>query len=188
MDKTMLKRYFQMLLTPGLMLFLGVVLLIKPDEASWFLGRVLSIILLAAGILSALQASRMRELLAIRLLPAVACLLIGLWLFRSPLALAEFLGKIAGLLLLLRGIQDIVNSLTWKTGLGWAVAGTAIGALLLFVPMTASRLVLGLCGAALILVAAAMAYGRFHKPRIIDPATIIDPEDIVTGDDSVDTQ
>lgn len=188
MDKTMLKRYFQMLLTPGLMLLLGVVLMIKPDEASSFLGRLLSVILLAAGVLSALQASRMRELLVIRLLPAIACFAVGAWLFSSPLALAEFLGKIAGLLLLLRGIQDIVYAVSWKTGLGWAIAGTAIGALLLFVPLTASRLVLGLCGAALIVVAAAMAYGRLHPPRIINPADIIDTEDIVDVDDSVDAQ
>lgn len=188
MDKTMMKRYFQMLLTPALMLFLGVVLLIKPDAASAALGRVLGAVLLAAGILSTVQAARVREWLVIRLLPAVACFGIGLWLLRTPLALAEFLGKIAGLLLLLRGIQDIVYAVSWKSGLGWAVAGAALGAVLLFVPMTASRLVLGLCGGILIAAAAAMAYGRFHRPRVIDPATIIDPEDIIDNDNIIDAQ
>ena len=162
MENLSMKQRFQLLLTPVLMVVLGAVLLVRPDSASALVGTVLGWLLIAVGVVCALYAAKVRDLVVLRALPAIACFAVGVWMLKHPLALAAALGRIAGLLIALQGVQDIINAKRWKCGMSWAIATAAMGAVLVLLPMTASRLVLGACGLALVVMGGLEAWGRMR--------------------------
>lgn len=166
------KQKCQMLLTPALMVVLGIILLVRPDSASALVGMVLGWVLIAAGVSCTAFLIKIRDFVVFRALPAIACFVVGVWLLKNPLALASVLGRIAGVIIALQGIQDILHAIEWKCGMTWAVVATAVGVLLILVPMTASRLVMGLCGVALILLGAAEGYGRVKLESPISADTV----------------
>lgn len=169
-----LKQKCQMLLTPALMVILGIILLIRPDAASALMGKILGWVLIAAGVVCTAFVIKVRDYVVFRALPAIACFAVGVWLLNHPLALASVLGRVAGVVIALQGIQDILHAIEWKCGMSWAVVATAVGALLILVPMTASRLVLGVCGAALILLGVAEGYGRVKLGSPIAGETVLE--------------
>lgn len=164
------KQRLQQLITPALMLVLGVVLLVRPDSASALVGKVLAWCLIAVGVLCAAYCAKERSYIVIRAIPAFACFAVGIWLLRNPLALAAALGRLAGVIIVLQGVQDVLHAIEWKRGLLWGIVATAAGVLLLLVPMTASRLVMGLCGIALIMLGGAIGWGRIKGKKLpLDP-------------------
>ncbi len=169
-----LKQKTQMLLTPVLMVILGIILLVRPDSASALVGKVLGWLLIAGGVVCTAFVIKIRDYIVFRAVPAIACFAVGVWLLNNPLALASVLGRVAGILIALQGIQDILHAIEWKCGMTWAVVATGVGVLLVCVPMTASRLVMGLCGAALILLGAAEGYGRIKLGSPIADGTVLD--------------
>lgn len=169
-----LKQRFQMFLTPVLMVILGIILLVRPDSASALVGKVLGWLLIAAGVVCTAFLIKIHDYVVFRAVPAIACFAVGVWLLNHPLALAAVLGRVAGILIALQGIQDILHAIEWKCGMTWAAVATAVGVLLVCVPMTASRLVMGLCGAALILLGAAEAYGRVKLGSPLAGETVLE--------------
>lgn len=169
-----LKQKFQMFLTPVLMVILGIILLVRPDSASALVGKILGWMLIAAGVVCTAFIIKIRDFVVFRAVPAIACFAVGVWLLNHPLALASVLGRVAGIVIALQGIQDILHAIEWKCSMTWAVVATAVGVLLVCVPMTASRVVMGLCGVALILLGAAEGYGRMKLGSPIAEGTVLD--------------
>lgn len=174
MENLSLKQRCQLLLTPVLMILLGVILLVRPDSASALVGTVLGWVLIAVGAVCALYAVKMRDLIILRALPAIACFAVGVWMLRHPLALAAALGRIAGLLIALQGVQDIINARRWNCGMRWAVIAVAVGVLLVLVPMTASRLVLGICGLVLIALGGVEGWARIRMGNSGGESIVLD--------------
>lgn len=168
------KQKCRLLLTPVLMILLGVCLLLRPDSASAFVGKVLGWALIAVGAAYGVFAVRIRDFIVFRAIPALVCIGVGIWLLGSPLVLASVLGRIAGILIALQGIQDILHAIEWKCSMTWAIVATAVGALLIFVPMTASRLVMGVCGVVLIAMGGLVAYGRIKSDYLVVTASTLD--------------
>lgn len=179
------KQKLQQFITPVLMLVLGVLLLVRPDSASALVGKVLAWCLIAVGVVCAAYCAKERSYIVIRAIPAFACFAVGIWLLRNPLALAATLGRLAGVIIVLQGVQDILHAIEWKRNLLWAIVATAAGILLLLVPMTASRLVMGLCGVAIIVLGAAIGWGRVKGKKTVTVTLDANGFDVQTTDEAV---
>ena len=140
---------------------LGVLLLISPDTASALLGRLCGWVLVIAG--AVLGAGVLRgDRAIVRVLVALVLIAGGVRLLRNPLSLASFIGRFAGLLLLIRGGQDFFGSAAAR-GKALAAVIALLGLVLLLLPMTTSRLVFSGIGAVLVLLGIAEAVSRLRN-------------------------
>lgn len=158
---------------PVLITLLGLVLLLSPDSASALIGKLLAWGILLAGIGSALGALKGSGRTG-KLVSAILLLSAGLWLLRNPLFLAKFIGRVLGLILLLRGIQDFSVSRKNYPDKFSLIPGfiAVIGLILLVLPLTTSRLLFSAVGIVLICMGAGEACSRLrgqdNDPNIID--------------------
>lgn len=162
----------QQLSVPALVGILGLVLLFSPDTASALIGKVAGIGLLVVGIIY------LAEGLGVKLTPGrdltigILCLVGGFWLLRSPLALAAWIGRIAGILFVLRGLDGLREA--GQTGLSktWPLVTTLAGVLLVLSPMITSRVVLKAIGLVLAVVGGLTICNRIRQQKLLD-----EPED-----------
>ena len=146
---------------------LGLLLLLRPDSASALVGRVIGWILVVIGGGLVLDSILVRDAMAGRILFAAVTLAVGVWLVRNPLRLAAMVGRIAGLLILIRAAQDIVNASRWNCGMRYAIVSALIGAVLIVLPMTTSRLVMVLLGLVVIVLGGLMAWDRLKLGKLL---------------------
>ena len=150
-------RYAKLLLAPLLVIVLGVVLMVRPDSGSALVGKVggWALILLGGGLI--LDSLLIPSALTGKILFAAAALAAGVWLVRNPLGLAAAIGRIAAVLILIRGVQDMINASRWKCGMRYALISAIVGAVLILLPMTTSRIVMVLLGLLVALLGVLMA-------------------------------
>ena len=145
---------------PVTLIFFGLLLLIFPDSASVIIAYGVGGILLLAGIVMGIGAALDRRLSQI--FWTVACLSIGGTLMGNPLLLARNLGRFLGILLAIEGGSCLRNgSRTFGTVL------LAAAAVVLFSPMTLSRLVFSLCGAVVLVMGIAVLISRLKQLRYL---------------------
>lgn len=172
MTKQRIIYYIRQLFTPGLMVVLGLTLIFSPDSASALIAQVLGWLVAAAGTVLIISGAKGKVLSAA--LYGAACLLIGIWLIRNPLILAKSIGRISGLVLLVRGIGDIWESSQEKRELVIPILTAGLGAVLLLLPMTTSRVVMILFGLVLLLLGGTTFAARI---RLILARKLPDPDD-----------
>ena len=176
MKKKDVQSMVRLMLTPVLMVILGIVLVVRPDSASALVGKVLGWVLLVVGIGLLVESIAVKELTTSRILFVVVAAALGLWLGRNPLRLAA-LGRVAGLLILVRAVQDIINAARWKCGMKYALLSAIIGGLLILLPMTTSRAVWVIVGLLVIAVGVLMAIDRLKPGKLLgDGGNIIDAQ------------
>lgn len=180
MKKEKIFNYLQLVFTPCVLILLGLVLLCSPDTASALIGRVLGWGLLVVGILFAAAAFSGKTNAPSNALGAIACIAVAIWLLNDPLVLASGIGRVVGILLGLRGIQDIAESKSTSKQLISGIIMLVGGLILLFLPMTTSRLVFRLLGIAVIIYGGCVLASRLRKrkntPGLDDPNIIdVDP-------------
>lgn len=166
MKKQDILSVIQLLLAPVLVILLGLLLLVNPDSASVLISRILGwgLTILGAGCgIAALFSDRGR---VAKLIGAGVLLVCGGVLISTPLLLASFAGRLVGLLLVLDGIPDMVNAHRRGARFLMPLIVTVIGAVLVLMPMTASRLVFSLCGLVVTFIGVAMLLDRIRKPRL----------------------
>lgn len=83
---------------------------------------------------------------------------------------AAGLGRLAGILLVVRGIQDILNASRYHYGILPAVITTILGAVLIALPMATSRVVISLCGLLVLIVGIAILVDRLKNRRPKEPS------------------
>ena len=164
----------QLYLAPVLVILLGLMLLISPDTASALISKILGGALSLVGfVLAAIALFGNRRVG--KLIFALAIVACGGILSANPLLLASFAGRIVGILLLVDGIGDMINA--HRRGIRglMPLLVTILGAILVLMPMTASRLLFGLCGLAVTVVGFFMLLDRLRRklpagddPNIID--------------------
>lgn len=135
MKKKDVQSMVRLMLTPVLMVILGIVLVVRPDSASALVGKVLGWVLLVVGIGLLVESIAVKELTTSRILFVVVAAALGLWLVRNPLRLAAALGRVAGLLILLpmttsRAVWVIVGLLVIVVGVLMAIDRLKPGKLL----------------------------------------------------------
>lgn len=164
-------------LPPALLILLGLLLVFNPDSASALLAKILGWALLVMGGGFVVAAVLDRVGLPGKVLGAIVCLCIGGYLVRNPLVLAAGIGRFVGILLAIWGIQEIIEAKKLNKSLLFPVIGTAIGAVLVFLPMTTTRLVWMVCGLVVLVIGVVMLLERLRErkhlngpedPNIID--------------------
>ena len=177
MKKEDILSYIRLFLAPVLVMLLGLILIINPDSATALISRILGgiIILIAIGTgISAIFNSRGRTAKAIT---SVVMAIVGGWLMNNPLALAAWLGRFIGVLLVIDGLQDIGELRRFGKSFLLPLIVAIVGVVLILMPMTTSRLVFTLCGVAVLIIGAAMLLDRLKaKPRLKSSSDIIDAE------------
>lgn len=166
----------KLLASPAALIVLGVLLFLNPDSASAFVSTALAWCLVLAGAALAIAAVAVRQGTAAKVVGAAVCLFLGFWLLRNPLLLAAGLGRLVGILLLIRGIQDLVSSRI-SQGRLLSLITAVVGLILLLLPMTTSRLVFSLCGLVVLGLGIAMLLERLRLRRLLgegDDPNIID--------------
>lgn len=129
---------------PALMIALGVILIFNPDVASALIGKLLGWALFAAGICCGVSASSTRSVRS--WIWAVVLVISGFLLINNPLRLARSLGRIVGILLALKGGQDLADARRDRRRLTVPLVCLAVGIVLIVLPLTASRLVFSIGG------------------------------------------
>lgn len=157
------------LLSPVLLMVLGVILLVRPDSASVLAAKILGWVLLATGIGFGIAAFAAPYGIGGKVLSALVCFALGGWLLKNPLLLAAGIGRFVGILLAVRGIRDIFGASQRHRGMLLAVITTALGAILIAMPMTTSRVVVGACGLIVLVVGIAMFIDRLRENRRLNP-------------------
>ena len=165
----------RLLITPLILLALGVMLLFCPDSAAALVVKILGWALIAAALGLTAWAIGSRGGLVSKVLGAVLCGLAGIWMVTHPLELAAFVGRLVGILLLIQGIQDLIS---FRRSSPFLPLLTAIaGGVLVVLPMTTSRLVFRGIGGIVLVIGAVMLCDRIrsyrtprdpHGPDIID--------------------
>lgn len=175
MKKNVLLQMLYELASPIAMILAGLVLVFCPDAATVLISKLLGWAITASGIGFGIGAIFNRSKAISRGVTSVGLVCIGGFLMANPLVLAAFLGKIIGLLILLRGLRELF--LAHSRGYGLILAGvvTAAGFALILLPMTASRLLFSGCGVVILVSGVMMLLNKFRhrclppdKPDIID--------------------
>lgn len=156
------------LASPVALILLGLVLIFNPDTASALIARLLAWGMLLAGIGIGIAAIVSKRGQVGKGVAAVGCVSIGGFLMRNPLVLAAGIGRLLGILLILRGGRDVMLSNRSGHGRILAILTTVVGVVLTVLPLTTSRLVFSLCGVAVLGIGAAMLIDRLKERRYLE--------------------
>ena len=170
MKKSSFVELFRRLASPVAVILLGLLLVVNPDSASVLIARIVGWILTIVGIGFGVAAIIDRDRAIRKGITAVFFACLGGSLSANPLVLAAFIGRIIGLLIAARGIRD----LTMGYSRILALITTAVGAVLVVLPMTTSRLVFSACGLVVLLIGIGMLMDRLKHNKHLDNGNIID--------------
>ena len=165
MNKNKLFSYVRELWAPVALMVLGAVLLFNPDSASALISRVLGWLLVLMGVGTGISAVASESGRVGKGIAAVALVLIGGWLTKNPLALAAWVGRIVGILLVVDGIQDIIHLRSQGQRFALPLIVTALGVILVLLPMTTTRLVFSLCGVVVLILGVVMLLDRLKTVK-----------------------
>lgn len=159
---------------PCLTVLLGLILIFRPDSVTSVIGSIIGLVILAVGTVLLISFFRGYHKDGLRLAAAVILMVLGLSVVRSPLSLVSQLGRFIGILLVLQSVRELIGEVPMGNKLTCIVTGIA-GAVLMLVPMSGSRLVLAVCGIAVLGAGIGMLTMTYRlqrtggpKERIID--------------------
>lgn len=170
MKKDAVFSVIRMILAPVLVIVLGLVLIFNPDSASALISRVLGWILICIGVGIGISAVVNTSGRIGKGIAAVLFAVAGGWLVNNPLALAAWIGRIIGVLLIIDGLQDIANLRKAGRRFLMPLIATVVGVILVVMPMATSRLVFTLCGIVVLVIGVGMLLERLKgKKRLTEP-------------------
>ena len=146
----------RLILAPALVILLGLVLIWNPDSATALISRILGWILICIAVGIGLSAVFQESGRVGKGIAAVLFAVAGGWLVRNPLALAAWIGRFVGVLLVIDGLQDIANLRRAGRRFMMPLIATAVGVILVVMPMATSRLVFTLCGVVVLIIGVGM--------------------------------
>lgn len=161
-----LKRY----LTPSVLILLGLVLTFSPDSATTLLIQIIGWVLIAAAVGLGISAVAIPGGTTSKVIGAAIFGVAGIWMVSHPLSLAAWFGRLIGILLMIQGAQDLIF-LRSRLGSAFLPLLTAIvGAVLLVLPMTTSRLVFSAIGVVVLIIGITMLVDRIrHRRELNEP-------------------
>lgn len=168
MKKESIRPLADLLLTPALLIVLGLILLLNPDSASVLIARVLGWGLITVGVGFGLSAIVSPSGRVGKGIAAVAFAVVGGWLAGNPLALAAWIGRFIGVLLVIDGLGDIMQARKYGKRFVLPLIVAAVGVVLVALPMTTSRLVFSLAGLVVLIVGIAMLLDRLKNRRRLE--------------------
>lgn len=155
------------LASPVAVTLLGLLLVVNPDSASVLISRVLGWALTVIGIGFGIAAILDRDRAVRRGITAVLFACTGGVLSANPLLLAAWMGRLIGILIALRGVRDLLLHASRGYSRILALITIAVGALLVVLPMTTSRLVFSLCGLVVLFIGIGMLLDRIRNRKYL---------------------
>lgn len=168
------------------LIVLGLVLLLFPDFGSSTVAVILAWVLMIGGSAGLLIGVLSWPALGFgTMIGSGLVLAAGIYILRHPLSLASILGVLLGVLLTAQGLGALGDALRlrrggalWLPGLVLSILTMVFGLILIFSPLTSSRIVMTVVGLVLIVFGAGNLYTHFKagsctdsgsgKGRIID--------------------
>ncbi len=165
MNKEKIFSLIRELFAPVALILLGALLLFNPDSASALISKLLGYGLIAVGIGFGIAAIASPKGRTGKSVTAVILAVVGGWLTKNPLALAAWVGRFVGILLVVDGIQDILHMKAQGQRFFLPLLATLVGAVLILLPMTTTRLVFSLCGAVVLIIGIVMLLDRLKGTK-----------------------
>lgn len=167
----------QLLLVPVLLILLGLILVMNPDTASALISKLIGYVLMACAVGAGLatifgQTGKIGKGIAAGVLAVT-----GGWLMAHPLWLVAWISRLLGMLIMVNSGVELYYAIRQKRNVVFYGTATGIGAVLILLPMTASRLVFTLCGIAVLVIGGMMLFDRIRGRRWLnegDDPNIID--------------
>lgn len=176
MDMERIKKLLRLYAWPGVLIFVGLILMVSPDTASALISKIIGWVLIGIGVCIAIAAildggyGRTGQVVS-----AVLCLGVGIFISAFPLVLAEMLGRFFGILLTIRGVAAVRGALqkknadlTWQYSMMIALVTLAIGVILALLPLTLSRIILNLCGLALVVIGVVTVIATRQEQKMLE--------------------
>lgn len=177
MKKQDILSYIRLFLAPVLVILLGLILIVNPDSATALISRIMGTIIILIGVGFGISAIFEKKGRSAKAITAVVMAVAGGWLVKNPLALAAWIGRFVGVLLIVDGVQDIIELRRFGKGFLLPMLVTIVGAVLVLMPLTTSRLVFSLCGVVVLVIGAAMLFDRLKsRPKLKSADDIIDAQ------------
>ena len=177
MKKQDLLSLAKLLLVPVLLILLGLILVVNPDAASVLISRLLGYVLIACAIGTGVAAIFCQNGKVGKGMISVVLAIVGGWLMAHPLLLVAWISRFLGMLIMVNSGVELYYAVKHNRNVVFYGAATAVGAILILLPMTASRLVFTLCGVAVLAIGAVMLLDRLRSRRWLpegDDPNIID--------------
>lgn len=167
MKKNSIPDMLYQLASPVAVTLLGLLLVVNPDSASILIARILGWGLTIVGIGFGVAALIDRDHAVRKGITAVLFACAGGTLSAKPLLLAAWIGRLIGLLIAIRGLRDLMISGRYGYSRILALITAAVGAILVVLPMTTSRLVFSLCGLVVLFIGIGMLVDRLkHRKQL----------------------
>lgn len=177
MKKQELFAYIRLFLAPVLVILLGLILVINPDSATAFVSKALGTLLILIAVAFGVGAIFEAQGRTVKSIVAVVLAVVGGWLMRNPLALAAWLGRFIGVLLVIDSLQDIAELRRFGKRYLLPLVLAIVGVVLVVMPLTTSRLVFSAIGVVVLLIGGIMLLDRLKgRPKLKSPDDIIDAE------------
>ena len=155
------------LASPVAVILLGLVLIVCPDTATALVARILGWILTLIGIGFGVSAIIDREHAIRKGMTAVGFACVGGWLTANPLVLAAWIGRMLGIFIAFRGVRDLMLCASRGYSRLLALITSAVGVVLIVLPLTTSRLVFSICGIVVLLLGVGMLLDRLKQMRYL---------------------
>ena len=155
------------LASPVAVILLGLLLVVNPDSASVLIARIVGWVLTILGIVFGIAAIVDRDHLIRKGIPALLFFCAGGVLSAKPLLLAAWIGRLIGVLMAARGIRDLLLHSSYGYSRILALITTAVGAILVVLPLTTSRLVFSLCGLVVLFIGIGMLVDRLKHRKFL---------------------
>ena len=160
----------QLLLVPVLLILLGLILVVNPDTASALISRLIGYGMTLCAVGTGLAAIFGHSKKVLKGICAVVLAAVGGWLVAHPLWLVAWISRFLGILIMVNSGMDLIYAVKCRHNVVFYAAATAIGALLVLMPMSASRLVFTLCGVAVLVIGGVMLLDRIRGRRWLHEA------------------
>ena len=175
MNKEKVFSLIRELFAPVALILLGALLLFNPDSASALISKLLGWGMIAFAIGFGIAAIASPQGRTGKSIAAVVLAVVGGWLTSNPLALAAWVGRFVGILLVVDGIQDIIHMRGQHQRFLLPLMAALVGTVLILLPMTTTRLVFSLCGAVVLVIGVVMLFDRLKsRPRLKSGDDVID--------------
>ena len=153
--------------SPAALILLGLILLFSPDTAAVLISRLIGWGFFAVGIGLGIAALVNKGGDVGKIIGAVCCIAAGSFLMNNPLWLARGVGRVLGILLMIRGGRDFFQSRLTE-GKILSLVCAVLGVVLVVLPMTVSRWVFSLCGLVMTIVGVVMLLERLKERKFLD--------------------
>lgn len=177
MKKQEILSYVRLFLAPVLVMVLGLILIVNPDSATALISKIMGTVIILIGVAAGVSAIFEKKSRTARAIVAVVMAVVGGWLVNNPLALAAWISRFIGVLLVIDALQDIAELRRFGKSFLLPLMVAVVGVVLVVMPLSTSRLVFTLCGVVVLVIGIAMLLDRLKsKPRLKSAGDVVDSQ------------